>query len=218
VLDHIQTIVVLVLAWMIYGVVHSWLASLQLKGYVAQRCPRFMPAYRLCFNGLAVILLLPPLWLTFTLSGPEMWVWTGPAWWFANGLGVLALLGVVWSLRDYDSGEFLGTRQWRDQEMSVEDQEGFHISPLHRFVRHPWYSLSLILIWTRDMNLPFFVSAVMMTLYFIFGAYLEERKLLVYHGERYRSYRVMVPALIPLPWRFLSREQADELRDGPPAP
>lgn len=217
-LDHIQTIVVLVLAWLIYAAVHSWLASLQLKNYVAQRWPKFMPTYRLCFNGLAIILLIPPLWWVFTLPGPEMWVWTGLAWWFANGLGVLALLGVVWSLRDYDSGEFLGIRQWRDKEMSVEDQEGFHISPLHRFVRHPWYSLSLILIWTRGMDLAFFVSALMMTLYFIFGAYLEERKLVVYHGERYRHYRAMVPALIPLPWRFLSRRQAEGLRNGPPSP
>jgi protein-S-isoprenylcysteine O-methyltransferase Ste14 len=171
-----------------------------------------MPAYRLSFNALAVLLVLPPLWWTFTLPGPQLWQWSGPYWWIANGLALLALLGVAWSMRDYDSGEFLGTRQWRDKETAVEDQEGFHISPLHRFVRHPWYSLSLVLIWSRDMDLAFLVTAVVMTLYFNFGARKEEQKLIIYHGEKYRRYRELVPGLVPLPWRYLSRAQADGLQ------
>ena len=171
-----------------------------------------MPAYRLCFNGLATFLLIPPLWLSFTLPGPLFWQWSGAFWWVANSLALLALMGVVWSMQDYDSGEFLGIRQWRDQEMSVEDQEGFHVSPLHRFVRHPWYSLSMVLIWTRDMDLAFFTTAVVITIYFVIGARLEERKLIIYHGEKYRRYRELVPGLFPLPWRYLSTDQAKELQ------
>lgn len=208
---HIQTVLVLVLAWLAYAVVHSWLASLRLKKFVASRWPQHMPAYRLVYNGLAMLLLIPPIWLSFTLPGPQLWRFSGAAWWAANGLALLALLGVFWSLRAYDQDEFLGLRQWRDKETAVEDREGFYISSMHRFVRHPWYSLSLVLIWTRDMDLAFFVSGVMMTLYLIIGARLEEQKLMVYHGERYRRYRKLVPGLIPLPWRYLSRMQAEEL-------
>ncbi len=211
--DNFSTVLALVLAWGAYAAVHSWLASLQLKRLVVQRWPCFMPAYRLVFNGLATLLLIPPLWWSFTLQGPQLWQWDGLYWWLANGLALLALLGVVWSMRDYDSGEFLGTRQWRDKETAVEDQESFHVSPLHRFVRHPWYSLSLVLIWTRDMDLAFFTSAVVMTLYFIIGARLEEQKLIIYHGEKYCRYREMVPGLLPLPWHYLSREQAKELQE-----
>jgi protein-S-isoprenylcysteine O-methyltransferase Ste14 len=140
-------------------------------------------------------------------------MWEGFLWWVANSLALLALLGVAWSMRDYDSGEFLGTRQWYDREMAVEDQEGFHVSPLHRFVRHPWYSLSLILIWTRDMDLAFFTTAIVMTIYFVFGSRLEEQKLVIYHGGKYLRYRELVPGLMPLPWRYLSREQAEELQN-----
>jgi hypothetical protein len=93
----------------------------------------------------------------------------------------------------------------------VEDQERFYISPLHRFVRHPWYSLGLVLVWTRDMNGPLLLSASAITLYFIVGSRLEERKLLVYHGEAYRRYRARVPGLIPLPWRYLNRQAARAL-------
>ncbi len=210
---HLQTSLILVLAWVVYSAIHSWLASLQLKRYVVERWPGLMPAYRLCFNGLALLLLIPPLWLTYALPGPVLWEWSGLAWWLGNGIALLAVAGVFWSLQDYDGGEFLGLSQLRGRVVSVEDQEGFHISTLHRFVRHPWYSLSLVLVWTRDVDLPFFISAIMITLYFVIGYRLEERKLVVYHGARYRRYRQLVPALVPLPWRYLTRSQAQRLQN-----
>ena len=33
----------------------------------------------------------------------------------------------------------------------------------------------------------------------------------VYHGDAYRRYRERVPALFPLPWRYLSRSEAERL-------
>ncbi len=208
-----QTISILVLAWVAYSAIHSWLASLQLKRYVAEHWSGLMPAYRLCFNGLALLLLIPPLWLTYNLPGPMLWQWSGQAWWLGNAMALLAVAGVFWSLRDYDGSEFLGLRQLRERVVAVEDQEEFHISTLHRFVRHPWYSLSLVLVWTRDMDLPFFITAIIITLYFIFGSRLEERKLVIYHGDRYRRYRELVPPLVPLPWRYLTRSKARQLQD-----
>jgi protein-S-isoprenylcysteine O-methyltransferase Ste14 len=173
-----------------------------------------MPLYRLLFNFQALVLLVPPLWLTFSLRGPLLWQWSGIGWWLANGLALLAVGGVLWSLRTYDGSEFLGLRQWREKEASVEDQERFHLSDLHRFVRHPWYSLALVLVWTRDMDAAFFTSAILITLYFIVGARLEEGKLLIYHGEQYRRYRKRVPMLFPNPWRFLTRDEARKIEES----
>ena len=53
----------LVAAWLVYFVIHSALASLALKRRVAVRWPGFMPAYRLVYNALAVVLLLPIAWI-----------------------------------------------------------------------------------------------------------------------------------------------------------
>ena len=78
-------------------------------------------------------------------------------------------------------------------------------------MRHPWYSLGLVIIWTLGMAPAFLVTPVMITPYFAVGSGLQERKLLVYHGEAYRRYRRLVPSLIPLPWKFLSRQQAHRL-------
>jgi protein-S-isoprenylcysteine O-methyltransferase Ste14 len=210
----VADMVLLAAAWTGYFVIHSVLASLWLKHRVAGRWPRLMPLYRMGFNLQALLLLIPPLWLTFSLRGELLWQWSGFYWWLANGLALAALGGVVWSLRSYDGGEFLGLRQWREKETAVEDQEQFHLSGLHRYVRHPWYSLSLVLIWTRDMDMAFLVTAILITLYFIIGARLEERKLMTYHGETYRRYRERVPALLPLPWRYLTPDEARKIEAG----
>jgi protein-S-isoprenylcysteine O-methyltransferase Ste14 len=207
----IKGILALSAAWIGYSVIHSLLASLAVKRWVADRWPQLMPLYRILFNLQALVLLVPPLWLTYSLRGPLLWQWTGVAWWLANGLAILALGGAFWSLRTYDGSEFLGLRQWREGERSVEDQESFHLSDLHRYVRHPWYCLGLVLVWTRDMDPAFLLTAILITLYFFIGARLEEVKLLIYHGEPYRHYRKLVPMLFPLPWRFLTREQARKI-------
>ena len=199
------------LAWLVYFSLHSLLASLTLKRWVAREHPDWTRGYRLFFNVCAILLLLPPLLLVYAERGPWLWEWTGIGWWAANGSAAAAALGILWSLRWYDGAEFLGLKQWRDNVRAAEDQEGFHVSPFHRYVRHPWYSLGLVLVWTRDMDPPFLITAVMITLYFALGSRMEERKLLLYHGEVYRSYRRQVPGLIPLPWRYLTRQQARDL-------
>jgi len=201
----------LVAAWSGYFVIHSLLASLAIKSRVAHRWPRLMPWYRLFFNAVAILLLVAPLYLAWTIGGETVFAWKGIWWWIGNGLALAALGGFLYSLRHYDSSEFLGLRQLRDGERRVEDQERFRVSPLHQHVRHPWYFLGLVLIWTRDMTAAMLVSSAMMTLYFVLGSWLEERKLLAYYGDAYREYRQRVPGLFPLPWRRLSGEQAKAL-------
>lgn len=205
---------VLAMTWLGYFALHSWLASLTMKHWVAARRPDFMPAYRLVFNLIAMVLLLPILVLTYSLPAPDVWRWEGPGAWLANGASLLALLGVVLSSRGYDMQEFFGLRQLRGQVRSVADQERFCISPFHRYVRHPWYFFALVLIWARDMNAATLLSSVLLTAYFIIGSRLEERKLLIYHGEVYRRYMARVSGLIPLPGRILSPAAAEELIQG----
>jgi hypothetical protein len=53
----------LALAWLGYFVIHSTIASPGLKQRIARHRANWMPAYRLSFNLIAVLLLLCPLWL-----------------------------------------------------------------------------------------------------------------------------------------------------------
>lgn len=209
--DSVTAHVVLVLLWVGYFLLHSLFAALRFKRAVAKRWPALMPVYRLLFNLLSVVLLLPPLWMTYSLASEPLIQWAGVWQWLANGLALMALAGFFWTLRFYNGSEFLGLEQWRLRSQSDESQQHFTLSPLHRFVRHPWYSLALVLIWTRDMDPAMLLSAVLITLYFIIGSGLEERKLVRLFGERYRRYRQLVPGLIPLPWKWLRSDEVEEL-------
>ncbi|MBA3032539.1 MAG: hypothetical protein KKF85_04220 [Gammaproteobacteria bacterium] len=197
--------------WVAYAGLHSLLAALTVKAWVTQRWPRFAPSYRLTYNAIAIVALLPLAWATYATPGDWLWRWTGFAAWIANILTVAALAGFWLSSGTYDMGEFLGTRPWRDKRSDAAEHDGFRISPLHRLVRHPWYALGLLLIWTRDMNAPFLVSAVAISLYFVIGSRLEERKLEAHFGAVYRDYKEKVPGLIPLPWKVLSVAAAKDL-------
>jgi protein-S-isoprenylcysteine O-methyltransferase Ste14 len=199
------------LCWIGYFALHSALASLAVKRSVAASWPRLMPYYRLAYNTLASMLILPILWLTYHEPGPLLWRWQGASAWLANGLALAALIGFWLSLKSYDMNEFLGLRQLQHNVSKVEDQEHFQLSPFHHYVRHPWYFFSLILIWTRDMNTMSLLSGVFITLYLIIGSRLEEKKLLVYHGDIYRHYMAHVPGLIPLPWKLLTSQEAKAL-------
>lgn len=206
-----HNIVLLAFCWLGYFALHSVLASLAVKRRVAAASPQLMPYYRLTFNILASLLILPILWLTYSDPGPLLWRWQGAAAWLANGLALAAIAGFLLSLKTYDMQEFLGLRQLQLNVSNVEDQEHFHLSPLHRYVRHPWYFFGLVLLWTRDMNATTLLSGVFITLYLIIGSRMEEQKLLVYHGDIYRRYMARVPGLIPLPWKYLTAAQANAL-------
>jgi len=199
------------LAWLGYFLLHSWLAAATTKAWVAAHWPRLMHYYRLVYNLLAVLLLALPLYFTLAPNEPPLWQWQGAWRWLADGLALLAVLGFLYSLRFYDGGVFLGLSQWRRRAQQVEEAGDLRISPLHRYVRHPWYSLGLVLIWTRDMDAPMLLSSILITLYFIFGSRLEEGKLQALYGEAYAAYCKAVPGLLPRPWRCLDRRQAAAL-------
>lgn len=210
------------LGWLAYACLHSLLADLRIKDAVARRAPSFTPYYRLAYNAVATTLAIPLLLATVMLPGNPLWQWQGTWAWLANGLGLAALAGFLHSARYYDMDEFLGLTPWRGNHDAEGEHGQFRLSPYHRYVRHPWYTFGLLLIWTRDINAPALVSATAMTLYFIAGSRLEDRKLSRHFGAAYEEYRCKVPGLIPLPWKTLAQDQADHLvtmlRHCPPEP
>ncbi len=199
----------LLVFWMAYFAIHSLMASLRMKNYLAKRWPNLFPSYRLFYVVVASILLLPILWWLSQLPNQWVWQWRGIWWWLANGLAVLAILGFFISTRYYDMAEFLGFKQQQQNNRSVNDQQSLVLSPFHRFVRHPWYFFLLVMIWTRDMNLGFLLSAISISIYLWIGSYWEEQKLVIYHGEVYQKYQKAVPALLPLPWKYLTTDSLE---------
>lgn len=194
-----------------YFALHSLVASIMMKQWVAKHWPAVMPYYRLVFNALAIVLTLPLLLLMYWYPGEPLWQWQGVGFYMTSALALFAVIGFFYSLKFYDLSEFWGTRQLKEHNTSVHDQENFHISPMHRYVRHPWYFLALVIIWTRDVSTVQLLVYLLVTAYFVIGSRMEEQKLIAYHGEVYRRYQKKVPGVFPLPWKFLSAVQAESL-------
>ncbi len=193
--------ILLASCWIFYFCIHSLLASTKVKQMVSGLFPSFR--YRLAFNSLAILLLFPPLWLLYVHPWPMLWKLLGVLNVLAMLLKAAAILGFFVSLRYYDMGEFLGLKS--------SGEDSFRISPFHRHVRHPWYFLSLPLLWASDMNAGRLVTCVLATAYLFIGSRHEEAMLIDRFGERYLRYRERVPGIIPLPWKHLSAEEAETL-------
>ncbi len=188
---------VLAMLWITYAALHSLLAANATKAAVARYWPGLAKYYRLAFNGLAVLLLAPPLALLYGRDWTPLWSWPGAWAWLSHAAALLAVLGFWHSSRHYNMADFLGFK-------ASTAASALCISPWHRHVRHPWYALALLLIWTRPMDSGFLLTAALLTLYFVVGSRLEERKLAELYGAAYRDYCARVPGLVPLPWRCLS--------------
>ncbi len=201
----------IILAWLAYFVLHSFLASHRLKHYIAHVFPKCAPYYRLIYNALAIGLLIPIAYLILVTPSSRFIVWPSELWILKTAINIGAITVFVWSLRYYDLGEFLGIKALANKQHDYV--AGFVISPLHRYVRHPWYSCVLFAIWSRDLNNVQFVTTVAITIYLVMGSILEERKLVIELGERYQRYRQHVPALIPLPWKYLTKAGADQINN-----
>ena len=197
--------------WGFYCAFHSLTATTRVKTWAMAHWPGLMPVYRLAYNAFALVTLVPPFWLMGRWGGDVLWRWEGWTAYVSLGVALLTGAGFLSTFRGYDLMELLGLRQFRLGIRTVSDQERFKLTLLHRFVRHPWYSLALAFIYTRDMDSAFLVSTLCWTLYFVVGSRLEESRLIELHGETYRRYRASVPGLIPSPWRFLSSGALREL-------
>jgi len=197
-------------SWLLFYAIHSLTASNRFKRRVADCCPAISARYRLLYNAFSSITILVPLAIILLHPGPMLWQWEGISWWIMNLLALLAVAGFLVSSRHYDMAAFLGLRRNHHSHIG-EAGEPFTLSPFHRYVRHPWYFFGLVLIWTRDMPLSWGITCVLATLYFIVGTKWEEDKLINEYGERYRRYQQKVPALVPLPWKYLSADEAQQL-------
>jgi len=204
------TIVGVAVTWGIYFALHSLLASERVKGWVLRRWPAAGRRYRLAYNLAALALLPLPVLVTGAMRGAFLWSWPGTLGLLADGAAMLAAVGFLATLFSYDLGVFSELKA-TVVAAGKEVPEALSISLLHRFVRHPWYFFVLVILWTRDMDLSRLVFTAVTTVYLVVGSRLEEGRLIDLHGERYRSYRRAVAALVPLPWRTLSAAEAREL-------
>jgi protein-S-isoprenylcysteine O-methyltransferase Ste14 len=188
-----------------FGLLHSLLASLAAKGR-AQRVAGLRLAdglYRLVFNFIAAITLLPPFALVVLLPDRALYTLPWPLLLITVPMQLATVIGMAVSLIRVDLPRFLGLRQLArllNGEPDPRDPPRLVTTGLHAWTRHPLYTLSLIFIWLSPvMTVNLLVLNVGITLYFWIGSIFEERKLLAEFGEAYREHQQRTPRLLPWP-------------------
>lgn len=195
-------LIYLALCWIIFCVLHSALISLPVATWLQRLRPGWERYERLIYNGIAVITLIPPAYFGLTIIGAPIFVWSGWLRWVQAVLVLWALLFFWGGTRQFDTSRFLGLRQLQGKKGTHQAQgnEPLVMDGVLKIVRHPWYSGGIAIIWARDATVAVLVTNVILTLYFIVGAILEERRLVQEFGAVYQRYQREVPMLFPWRW------------------
>ncbi len=157
-----------------------------------------MRLYRLGYNVFSLVSFAPILYLAWAL--PDQPLYDVPAPWRFLMMGgqALSLLLLFAAFLQTDALSFVGLSQLFG---AGEQAPGPLVTRgLYRVVRHPLYTFSMSLLWlSPSVSQNSFALYLGVTLYFIVGAYFEERKLLRDFGGAYAEYKRSTPMLIPLP-------------------
>lgn len=190
-----MNVIYILLALAIWGFVHSLTASLALKEKAAQLFGAdFVRLYRLLYNGFALLTFLPVMALVAMLPNQILYSVSAPWNYVMSAIQGVAAFMLVVAVIQTDALHFAGLKQ-----LFVEDTKGtLTTSGLYKIVRHPIYTFSLLFLWLTpamtDNTLIFYIGV---TLYFIVGAYFEEKKLLREFGGNYVAYKKSTAMIIP---------------------
>jgi methanethiol S-methyltransferase len=216
-----------IITFILFGILHSFLASFKVKNFIARHVKNSMPFYRLAYN-------LFSLWLLFffyeRLPRPDIELFELKFPWDIIILipQFLSLAGIIWTFRFFSFGEFLGISQLKrwlngsfksepgiivtsddgQTPVSIPDSNTkdvldeiltLKIEGPYKVVRHPLYLFTIIFLILRPtMDLFYLVFLIFIITYFYIGSFYEERKLVAVFGDQYKKYQDSVPRLFPI--------------------
>ncbi|HHL35030.1 MAG TPA: hypothetical protein ENJ30_11760 [Desulfobulbaceae bacterium] len=189
----------LALLWIFWCVLHSLLIAVPVNTRIREKGGFLQGAYRLFYVFFSTATLIPIIWYQYSL--PQKLLFSFHGWWHLPQFFLLtyALVLFWYGKKNYDMKYFLGISQWqRYREGKAAHSLPFSCSGVLRYVRHPWYSGGMALLWAvgpiTDLSL---LTKIILSLYLVAGTLLEEHKLRRELGDIYVRYCGLVPMLIP---------------------
>lgn len=196
-------ILLLILLLIIFGLSHSFLASIWLKEKLAEVLKEKIAFYRLFYNifslvSLGLILFIAPdiNHIVYKIEKPYSYFLLIP---FSIGI-----IGIYISSKHFSINKFLGLTQIKryfNNTYSTNDLDEkltLRIDGPYKYSRHPLYFFSiLILISIPEMTVSRMVIVISFVLYFYVGSIYEEKKLVKIFGEKYLEYQKTVPRIFP---------------------
>lgn len=196
--------------WIVWCGMHSILIDPLVVQYLKNSMGNKAVYYRLMYNVLSLLTLVPLLVITRIDQSDVVFSWSGWTVVIRFLLFVSALVCFLGGAKGYDLQNFLGLQQIREKRESLllGDAQSFSEAGIFALIRHPWYVGSFLFVWSifgtyYEKN---FACVLILSCYLVLGTYLEERKILAEHGEMYRRYQERVSMFFPIKWllrRFL---------------
>ena len=187
--------IILVLLWALFGIFHSLLAGNRWKRLMQQRLGLQYKYYPFSYSVFAAVTLIAILLYQVYLQSQLLYV--APLW-----VKLLLALPLVAGL--YIMGLMIRKYFFSLSGISVFYKEQppaeLELSGLNRYVRHPLYFGTLLFLWSFFFIYPYvknLLACLVITLYTVWGARLEEKKLTAQFGEKYLAYKKRVPMLLP---------------------
>lgn len=201
-------IVLILCGFGLFGFIHSYLASNEIKKRIAERAGDKTALYRLFYNAVALITLTA---LFALLPKPDILIYElkYPFDMIVFALQIPALAGVIWSFAVMDLKELSGIAQlmryyrgtYKPEELDGEQKLILH-GP-HKISRHPMYTFFILFLALRPAMDLFYLTILICTIaYFYIGAYFEEKKLIERFGVEYLEYKKKVSGIMPVKFLF----------------
>ena len=199
-----QNYILLSILWIAYCVAHSALISVTVTDFCERSLGNKYRFYRLFFNAFSIATLVPLLMYSHSdrWQSENIFIWEGPIRPLQYGMILLGAVLLLTAARHYSMLQFLGFNQV-GQEKSAQGMignGGLDTRGVLGVVRHPWYLGVFLLIWANDLCLRELIINLIVSAYLIIGTFLEERKLVLEFGDRYREYQRQVSMFIPGKW------------------
>jgi len=202
-IEYIPSILGIIFLFIVFGFLHSILASLWLKKKLAGWLGNKMAFYRIFYNIFSIISLAiiyglspQPNIIIYDLQSPFDLIILIPQ--FGS------LIGAFMSFKFFSTKEFLGIDQVKRYLLNdysadeLDERMSFRIEGPYRYCRHPVYFFSIMFLLFRPaMDLFYITFLVCIILYFWIGSIYEEKKLVKIFGSDYLEYQKYVPAIIP---------------------
>ncbi|MBT8350093.1 MAG: hypothetical protein KJO26_02495 [Deltaproteobacteria bacterium] len=197
---------VLIILWTLWCTIHSGMISLTVNRCLKNRSGSYYKYYRLFYNLVALITIVPVILYSLSLKSPVLFRWQGYMIIFQIALFIIVVALFISGGLKYDLLQFLGIKQIQSGESQVTLSQSGDIdtSGILSFTRHPWYLAAIIFVWIvhREISVSTLIVNIVLTIYLVIGTILEEKKLIIELGDQYRNYIERVSMLFPAKWIF----------------
>lgn len=188
-----NAIITFIFYFLVFAGLHSLLATDYIKDKARMLSGKGFRFYRLMYTFLSFFTFTPAflVWLKYSASTPLVYSLPGQLYPLIIIIRSVALVIFAYAIFQTGIFEFMGIRREKTKKILIT-------GGAYGIVRHPLYTAGIILLFTRmDMSWLDLTAALLVSVYLVIGAFIEEKRMLLVFGEEYRKYQQRVPMFIP---------------------